>query len=203
MTSGIQFNNYGVLIDELPNNLFLNLKSESLNLEKTNKPMISGISGQGAPGHYFLQDQHKKDLFLFVLHLVEQYNKIFPGYLEKFSIFTNNIPFKCEEPWWNVMKETDFIPNHIHGGFLSYSIWISCPFELPIDTNSRAGNFEFSYMSICGDLISNRFFVDKSFNGKIILFPSNMVHCVYPFYNSNKNRISLSGNIFFDTNNCT
>ena len=40
-------------------------------------------------------------------------------------------------------------------------------------------------------------YVDKEFEGKILMFPAGLSHCVYPFYTSNKKRITSSGNIYF------
>jgi len=45
----------------------------------------------------------------------------------------------------------------------------------------------------------DRLFLDKSWEGTIIVFPAKMLHCVYPFYTSDGTRISLSGNVLLDT----
>ena len=39
--------------------------------------------------------------------------------------------------------------------------------------------------------------VDKSFEGKMLMFPAKLQHLVYPFYTSDKERITVSGNIKF------
>ena len=36
---------------------------------------------------------------------------------------------------------------------------------------------------------------DRNYENKMIIFPSNLQHSVYPFFTSNDYRISLSGNI--------
>jgi hypothetical protein len=36
---------------------------------------------------------------------------------------------------------------------------------------------------------------DRSYENKMIIFPSSLQHCVYPFFTSDDYRISLSGNI--------
>ena len=36
--------------------------------------------------------------------------------------------------------------------------------------------------------------------GTILFFPSQLQHTVYPFYNCEEDRISISGNIGFNTN---
>ena len=47
------------------------------------------------------------------------------------------------------------------------------------------------------------FNVDKSFEGKILMFPSYMQHQVFPFYTSDDYRITISGNAFFNVNKST
>ena len=39
---------------------------------------------------------------------------------------------------------------------------------------------------------------DKKSEGRMLLFPASLMHSVYPFYNCDKERISISGNIFVD-----
>ena len=55
--------------------------------------------------------------------------------------------------------------------------------------------FAFQYINIDGDISTDCLDVDKSFEGKIILFPSKQVHTVFPFYTSNDYRVTVSGNI--------
>ena len=45
--------------------------------------------------------------------------------------------------------------------------------------------------------------VDKSFEGKIIMFPSHLQHEVFPFYTSDDYRITVSGNAVFDVDRPT
>ena len=40
--------------------------------------------------------------------------------------------------------------------------------------------------------------LDKEAEGHILFFPAKLMHTVYPFYNCDKERISISGNIIFD-----
>jgi hypothetical protein len=49
-----------------------------------------------------------------------------------------------------------------------------------------------------GKVSSFSYFLEKEDEGTILLFPSSLVHQVYPFYLSNKPRISVSGNILLD-----
>jgi len=40
--------------------------------------------------------------------------------------------------------------------------------------------------------------VDKSWNGVILMFPSTTKHAVYPYYTTDKERITISGNIIWN-----
>ena len=42
--------------------------------------------------------------------------------------------------------------------------------------------------------------VDKSFEGKMLMFSASQYHAVYPFYTSDEERITVSGNLKFKTN---
>ena len=41
--------------------------------------------------------------------------------------------------------------------------------------------------------------MDKEVEGKMVLFPSSLKHCVYPFFECDETRISISGNIHLRT----
>ena len=49
-----------------------------------------------------------------------------------------------------------------------------------------------------GQLGYYSYFLDKKSEGGMLFFPANLMHTVYPFYNCDKERISISGNICFD-----
>ena len=108
-----------------------------------------------------------------------------------------NIIFK--KPWFNIQKKDQFIPNHTHDGILSYSIWIQLPFlKKNNEKNKFESCFEFHYQNILGATNSHLIPLDKSYEGKFVLFPSTLQHCVYPFFDNDEIRISVSGNICFD-----
>ena len=51
------------------------------------------------------------------------------------------------------------------------------------------------YTDVFGQIAVNNLRVDKSYEGTIIIFKSNLRHLVYPFHTSDDYRISISGNI--------
>jgi len=108
--------------------------------------------------------------------------------------------------WINFQKKYEFNPNHNHGGDYSFVWWINIPYdiqeELSLDfvKNSRdpsASKFSFTYPDFTGMLKFYSIPVDKRDEGTLILFPSKLVHTVYPFYTSDDYRISISGNLLF------
>ena len=72
---------------------------------------------------------------------------------------------------------------------------------IPISANSndpRASDFEFQYTTILGQFKNFTYLLEKKSEGQMLLFPAKLMHTVYPFYNCDKERISISGNIIFD-----
>ena len=65
------------------------------------------------------------------------------------------------------------------------------------DNDFRAGMFAFFFSDPSGKITQEALPVDKSWEGKVALFPANLNHCVYPFYTSDEYRISISGNLGF------
>lgn len=114
--------------------------------------------------------------------------------------------------WVNYQYQNDFNPLHNHAGVLSFVIWMKIPTKseeqhsIPISANSNipcASNFEFLYSNILGENCRGCFEMDPEVEGTMLLFPSTMLHQVYPFFNTDEKRISISGNIFYDINQLT
>ena len=67
------------------------------------------------------------------------------------------------------------------------------------ESNSPCANtFEFIYTNILGKVCTEKLHLEPEDEGTILLFPASLLHQVYPFYLSNKKRISISGNIKLD-----
>jgi len=105
------------------------------------------------------------------------------------------------------------LPNHVlkklhtHPGALAvFVIWVTIPYNLEDEFQFNEYNnpnyppknscFEFTYTTYDGRIVSNPVFVDKGMEGTVTMFPSTMTHCVYPFFTSDKERISIAGNIY-------
>jgi hypothetical protein len=134
---------------------------------------------------------------------------------EKYPIFFkkahSTINYKaCEielfNLWVNFQKKYEFNPMHVHDGLYSFVIWQKVPYTMKDekdrlasmqDKDFRAGMFAFFFSDPSGKITQEALPVDKSWEGKVALFPANLNHCVYPFYTSDEYRISISGNLGF------
>ena len=111
-----------------------------------------------------------------------------------------------ENIWVNFQKKGEFQPLHSHGGMFSFVIWMDIPYH-PKDeaklsftrsnsSGSTCGNFSFVTSNETSRSV-REYFIELSpeKNGYCCFFPSDLCHQVYPFYTSDKDRISISGNI--------
>ena len=106
--------------------------------------------------------------------------------------------------WFNFQKKYEYIPVHNHNGCLSFVLWITIPYDLEEELSPpncknevKPPNslFEFNYINFLGKMKGVYINVDKTYEGTIVMFPSELHHTVYPFYRSDEYRISLAGNL--------
>jgi len=106
--------------------------------------------------------------------------------------------------WVNFQKKYEFNPLHDHGGMFSFVIWMKIPYdyenekELPWVKGSNSEQTVGNFVLLDRSLSSQIFFMNKDIEGHCVFFPSNFYHMVYPFYTSDEERVSISGNIFFE-----
>jgi hypothetical protein len=203
------FLNTGCLMAKLPDSLFLNLKKDCdlankhrySNNELGVQEMISGLTGPGTPKHYFLSNSSQTELNEYVLQLTEIYNTEYK-YFDIQLFLTSNLPLISGPAWINIQEKYEFTPNHSHDGILSYVIWVKIPYDTDKEVSQKGGAaslFQFTYLNTYGKISTEKIYVDKNYEGVIAMFPSSQQHCVYPFYTSNENRISISGNILYNS----
>jgi len=140
---------------------------------------------------------------------VQEFVKRFPTFLSSaFVPEASSVPFRLSNLWVNFQKQYEFNPPHNHGGIWSFVIWVKIPTDfreqhaLPFSANSnmaRASDFEFQYINMLGDITGSNYCLDKKSEGQMLFFPAKLIHQVFPFYECDKERISISGNIFFNT----
>ena len=110
---------------------------------------------------------------------------------------------ELERIWVTIQRKTEFLPIHNHSGIYSFVLWTDIPFSLedeaecspnPTTEKNRAGLFQFVYTDTLGKLGLLTLPVDKKWQGRMCVFPSELNHQVYPFYSSNDVRVSIAGN---------
>ena len=90
----------------------------------------------------------------------------------------------------NIVEEYTILMDNV-----KYTIWMKIP---KLKTGHFSGDFEFVYNDITGRICTQLINLTNIDEGKIIMFPSKLPHCVYPFYNTDELRISISGNILLE-----
>ena len=113
--------------------------------------------------------------------------------------------FNLESLWVNFQKKHEFNPPHDHSGVFSFVIWMQIPTsyeeqkKLPICAESNANgtisNFAFHYTNSLGRVSQFIYNMEKEAEGYMVMFPSEMKHEVFPFYENDGERISISGNV--------
>ena len=141
------------------------------------------------------------------------FDQYFDDFWDKTNILTTSCQLKVVSTWVNFQKKHEFNPPHNHTGVMSWIIFLNIPYNLEDEdrvfpaldvgdegvrrpTTSRLSFAQVSPTRRSGidHVILD---VDKSFERKILVFPSYLQHQVFPFYTSDDYRITISGNAFF------
>lgn len=199
------FPSYGYLQDEIPEDLYRSLLHH-IDLKENKKIKYNKELAGQIEEEYFLSNIDKKfysKLEYYILGLVNVYNDIFK-YNSRYKLSINNMPFKLGTLWVNFQKKYEYNPIHDHSGMYSFVIWLKIPYDLKeeeknpssIDSyRNTSSEFCFHYVNNLGQITEFPIKVDKTYEGSIVLFPSEIKHSVTPFYTSDEFRISVSGNI--------
>ena len=118
----------------------------------------------------------------------------------------NKNDLKVESVWVNMQKKLEVNPLHKHDGTLSFVAWLHVPFKLEDERNmpnckmSRtvelSSTFQFVYTTALGTIANCPLFVESGWEAKIVMFPAQLLHMVYPFQTSDDYRISIAGNLY-------
>ena len=115
--------------------------------------------------------------------------------------------FEMGQLWVNYQKKHEFNPLHSHSRLYSFVVFMKIPTHwkeqhaLPFSANSNsphASDFQFVWPSEEGQ--SNRIFtqnfpLSSKDEGRMLFFHASLKHMVYPFYGTEEERITISGNI--------
>ena len=194
------FPNIGYISDDVPENLLARLKKivNEKNLEKHNMDLAGNIRKE------FKIPKALGYFEGYIIDLCKKYDEEF-NYVKTIKVTKQAHPFFLESMWVNFQKKHEFNPPHDHSGIYSFVIWMQIPTsyeeqkKLPICAESNAhgsiSNFGFHYTNSVGRVSQFFYNMEKEAEGYMIMFPSEMKHEVFPFYENDGERISISGNI--------
>ena len=123
-------------------------------------------------------------------------------YIEKKTLLPE---FAIEHLWGNFQHQTDHVPLHNHGGLYSFVVFMKIPTHWkeqhigPTDDvplGSAASDFAFVWPGEKNKpCITHNIFLSPEDEGRMLFFPAWLQHMVYPFYDCEGERITISGNI--------
>lgn len=108
--------------------------------------------------------------------------------------------------WCRASNEGDYQSIHDHQGVFTFVVWLKIPFDPDVERavqpgfRPEAGDFVITYPDTCGQLQKRNFVLSENAEGKMLFFPSDMNHIVYPHYTTKDYRIALAGDIVLDSN---
>ena len=121
----------------------------------------------------------------------------------------NKHPNFLSRMWVNYQKQCEYNPLHDHTGVYSFVIWMKIPtkqeeqdkISFSSEANTKKNStFQILYNNILGQPTTITYYMNPECEGTMFFFPSQLQHQVYPFYNCDEDRISISGNILLNTN---
>ena len=136
-----------------------------------------------------------------LLKCCQTYNHVYENLGNNIPIPEGNYPYYIKDWWVNYQRQNDFNPIHDHTGVYSFVIWLKIPIEHEEQNKDNTSHqklrssFQFSYTDILGRIRQTNYNLDKSWEGTMLFFPSDLHHQVYPFYNCDEDRITVSGNL--------
>lgn len=189
--------NPGLLSTKLPPDLFDEVKKKCALAKKNGIPYNDKLLA-------LIKEEYEFPRFDdFDEYIMSMYDK----WCDTFMVVKNET--YIDQIWVNFMKRGEYNPNHFHPGASAvFVLWVDIPYDIEEELKHfeyysntidqpKVASLELTYTTLTGRIMSSPIKVDKSFEGVMLMFPSDMTHCVYPFFTSDKSRISLAGNIRF------
>ena len=195
--------NVGLTNGKIPPNIYQALNQEIVDIH-TNDSGIHKMN-ESLAGQITKEYQITKSLPLLNPYLEEMGR----AYQKEWYYFPKENPnkdLKVESVWVNMQKKLEVNPLHNHDGTLSFVAWLHVPFSLEDERNMEncknsrtvelSSTFQFVYNTVLGTIANMPLFVEKGWEARIVMFPSKLLHMVYPFQTSDDYRISIAGNLY-------
>ena len=195
------FPNYGYHLCDTPPEVLSALNKAVDDVINSTERIDAAYGLAGLPEAYKLNIKDEC-FYKFLDQKVQEYDETFD--------YLNNLPNLSRFPtltidglWVNFQHKGEFNPIHYHNpSLLSFVFWLKVPYTHADEVANycpprceEVGCFNFHFLSTLGELKKITFPVDKTWEGKFILFPGGLNHSINPFYTSDGVRISIAGNI--------
>ena len=193
----------------LPTSIFDELKLRISQVDRTNKNLKWNMHLAGNIRDEYVLDPNFPDLYKFLDDFIfEKQDLRDYVYRQKIKAVVKDAPvlLYLANLWVNFMKKHEFNPVHKHFGVFSFVIFVKVPFVFQDqaeigpgkESNSNSvGALDFIHMGLDNEVHSTTKLVDKTYEGTGYIFPANLCHTVYPYYEIEEERITVSGNLFF------
>ena len=198
MFEHIQLPNPGLTRGVIPQEIYQPVMQEIKEIEKNDAGVMKmnrTLAGQ-IEREYQLE-KSKPQIVPYLEEMGREYQKNWDYYPQQ--------DLKVDSLWVNLQQKTEYNPIHNHDGVLSYVAWMEIPYKRSDELNQNhskdsrtkdlSSTFQFVYNSVLGSISHHIFEVENGWEGRIVMFPSKLLHIVYPFYTSNGYRISIAGNL--------
>ena len=214
----LQKENYQYHIERVPSELGWMVCELPPNAIKRLKSYIEIVKGEGATnqGSTVLRDVDDWFFKNYLEYMCYDFFKLLvttsdePCYHR--DMFALKHPFFLESIWVNFQKQLEFVSTHNHDSIFSFNIFMEIPTHWTTQhTNkmdrsaesagmkSKASDFVFEYVNGYGEHREHPITMSPEVNGKLIFFDSRLYHHVNPFYDCDEDRITISGNILYNT----
>ena len=103
--------------------------------------------------------------------------------------------------WCRASNQGDYQSLHDHQGIFTFVVWLKIPFDAEEERSLQPGfrpeaaDFVLVYPDTCGQLQKKSFVLGPTAEGKMLFFPSDINHIVYPHYTTKEYRLSIAGDV--------
>jgi hypothetical protein len=205
ITQCVDLPNIGYVISDVDKNVLLDIYNEIDSIDfNTAETYHTNLVGNIS--HEFTLTKCRESIEKFAIYLATVHEEKYRS-LKLVNDNTLSGKLKLSTLWVNFQQKHEFNPIHKHRGLYSFVIWIDIPFSHEEESlggpgyrspGNKSGCFEFIYTNSLGMLAGEQIMADLTYNGKMILFPARLNHTVYPFYSSDRYRVSVSGNLYME-----
>ena len=205
------FNNVGYLTHKFSDNELKPIRDEIFEIKENFSEYESQKHNQHLAGNIKREYSLKKCTEVIknlTYPIVWEFDRQF-NYIKSIDLMVKDSPIELSKCWVNFQKKHEFNPFHTHSGLFSFVVWMKIPArydkekKLPFVDHANCAypnTFQLFYTNSSGRICTHDYHLNPEDEGTMLFFTANRGHQVYPFYTSNKTRVSISGNIILDVN---